>query len=151
MHETKNVMWADSQNRQLSPTKSLQNELEFFLQNCGNEQFLVRAGGNRLKNDKNTLPKMVNAWNKYPIHHSERCFARFSDSIFYLKIQVSFGAKRFGPSQPLPPHVSKLFCLFMPPKNLITPEPTPSSRICCYRTIFSLPIKTVRTHSTLPN
>ena len=40
MHESQNVMGADSQNRLLYQTKSLQNELGFFLQNCGGAQFL---------------------------------------------------------------------------------------------------------------
>ena len=40
MHESQNVMGADSQNRLLYQTKSLQKELGFFLQNCGGAQFL---------------------------------------------------------------------------------------------------------------
>ena len=56
MHESQNVMGADSQNRLLYQTKSLQKELGFFLQNCGTAQFLkflVSTGGKRLKTVKN--------------------------------------------------------------------------------------------------
>ena len=73
MHESQNVMGADSQNRLLYQTKSLQKELGFFMQNCGGAQFLkfsVRTGGKRHKNDQKyaifqnlfiTRPKMLNA------------------------------------------------------------------------------------------
>ena len=73
MHESQNVMGADSQNRPLYQTKSLQKDLGFFLQNCGTAQFLkflVRTGGKRLKNVKKyaifqnpliTRPNIVNA------------------------------------------------------------------------------------------
>ena len=40
MHESLNFMGADSQNRLLYQTKSLQKDLGFFLQNCGGAQFL---------------------------------------------------------------------------------------------------------------
>ena len=56
MHESENIMRADSQNRLLYSTKSLQKELGFFLQNCGTAQFLkfsVRIGEKQRKNDKN--------------------------------------------------------------------------------------------------
>ena len=39
MHESQNVMGAESQNSLLYQTKSLQKDLGFFLQNCGNAQF----------------------------------------------------------------------------------------------------------------
>ena len=73
MHESQNVMGADSQNRLLYQTKSLQKELGFLLQNCGGAQFLkfsVGTGGKRHKNDQKyaifqnpliTRPKMLNA------------------------------------------------------------------------------------------
>ena len=93
MHESQKVMGADSQNRLLYQTKSLQKELGFFLQNCGGAQFLkfsARSGGKRHKNDKKyaifqnlliTRPKMLNAWNKCLIHHFGGCFARFLNSV----------------------------------------------------------------------
>ena len=97
MHESQNVMGADSQNRLLYPTKSLQKELGFFLQNCGGAQFLkflVKIGGKRRKNDRkyaifqnspNARPKMLNVWNKCLVHHLGGCFARFLNSV------LSFG------------------------------------------------------------
>ena len=73
MHESQKVMGADSQNKLLYQTKSLQKELGFFLQNCGGAQFLkflVKIGGKRRKNDRkyaifqnsfHARPKMLNA------------------------------------------------------------------------------------------
>ena len=73
MHKSQKVMGADSQNRPLYQTKSLQKELGFFLQNCDGAQFLkfsVRSGGKRHKNYQKyaifqnpliTRPKMLNA------------------------------------------------------------------------------------------
>ena len=73
MHESENIMRADSQNRLLYSTKSLQKKLGFFLQNCGTAQFLnflVRIGGKRRNNDQkyaifqnslNAHAKMLNA------------------------------------------------------------------------------------------
>ena len=87
-------MGADSQNRLLYPTKSLQKELGFFLQNCGSAQFLkllVKIGGKRRKNDwkyaifqnsSNARSKMLNAWNECLVHHFGGCFARFFNSVF---------------------------------------------------------------------
>ena len=49
MHESQNIMGADSQNRLLYSTKSLQKELGFFLQNCGTAQFLDVFGPYRGK------------------------------------------------------------------------------------------------------
>ena len=40
MYESQNFMMADSQNWLFYPTKSLQKELGFLLQNCGGAQFL---------------------------------------------------------------------------------------------------------------
>ena len=100
MHKSQNIMGADSQNRLLYPTKSLQKELGFFLQNCGGAQFLkflVKIGGKRRKNDRkyaifqnsfHARPKMLNAWNKCLVYHLGGCFARFLNSV------LSFGRSK---------------------------------------------------------
>ena len=73
LRESQNIIGADSQNRLLYPTKSLQKELGFFLQNCGSAQFLkflVKIGGKRREKDRkyaifqnspNARSKMLNA------------------------------------------------------------------------------------------
>ena len=73
MHKSQNFMVAGSQNWLFYPTKSLQKELEFSMQNCGTAQFLkflVRAQGKTAQNGPKsaifqncliTHPKVVNA------------------------------------------------------------------------------------------